>query len=130
MEFFENILSIVMYTLWFMVVITFFVIVIRIIMDVFRDRTLSGWGKTGWLILIALLPVLGSIVYLLARGKGMAQRDAATAHAIREAQVGYTKGLMDEAAGPAGQIRVAKELLDAGTITTAEYETLKSKALA
>ena len=83
MDFLENFVSIMLYTLWIMVMISFFVIVIRIIMDVFRDRDLSGWGKAGWLIFIALVPVLGSIVYLLARGKGMAQRDVAAAQAIR-----------------------------------------------
>ncbi|WP_062137601.1 SHOCT domain-containing protein [Demequina aestuarii] len=129
MDFFENFVSILLFTLWIMVMITFFVIVIRIIMDVFRDHDLSGWGKAGWLIFIVVVPVLGSIVYLLARGKGMAQRDVAAAHAIREAQVDYTKGLIDEAGGPAGQIRAAKELLDAGAITPPEYEALKAKAL-
>ncbi|MDN4480404.1 SHOCT domain-containing protein [Demequina muriae] len=129
MEFLENFVSIMLYTLWIMVMISFFVIVIRIIMDVFRDRDLSGWGKAGWLILIALVPVLGSVIYLLARGTGMARRDVAAAQAIREAQVDYTKGLIEEAGGAAGQIRAAKELLDAGAITAAEYEALKAKAL-
>ncbi|MFW2512528.1 SHOCT domain-containing protein [Demequina sp. SO4-13] len=130
MDFFEGFLSILMYTLWFMIVISFFVIVIRIILDVFRDPELSGWGKAGWLVLIVLLPVLGSVVYLLARGKGMAMRDVEAAKAVREAQVDYTKGLMDEAGGAAGQIRAAKELLDARVITPDEYERLKAKALA
>ncbi|MFW7415447.1 PLDc N-terminal domain-containing protein [Demequina sp. SO4-18] len=129
MEFFENFISIIFYTLWFMIVISFFVVVIRIIVDVFRDESLSGWSKTAWIALIVVLPVIGSIVYLLARGKDMARRDVRDATAMRAAQVEYTKGLMAEAGGPAGQIRAAKELLDAGTIDEDEYLALKAKAL-
>lgn len=130
MEFFENLLQIVFYTLWIMIVISFFVIVVRIIMDVFRDRDLGGFGKAAWLVLIVLVPILGSILYLLARGAGMARREAQAALAVRDAQVEYAKGLMDEAGGAAGQIRAAKDLLDSGAISAEEYSTLKAKALA
>lgn len=131
MDFFENFLSILFFTLWIMIVIAFFVVIIRIIMDIFRDSGLSGWGKTGWLILVIVFPVIGGLIYLFARGRGMAERDAADATAIREAQKEYTKGLIDEvSSGPAAEIKAAKELLDAGTITQDEYEALKAKALA
>ena len=129
MDFFENFLEILFFTLWFMIVIAFFVVVIRIIMDIFRDHALSGWGKTGWLLLVVIFPVIGSIVYLFARGTGMARRDARDAAAIRDAQREYTKGLVEEVGGAAGQIKAAKELLDAGTITQEEYDALKAKAL-
>lgn len=129
MDFFENFLSILFFTLWFMIVIAFFVVVIRIIMDIFRDGELSGWGKTGWLIFVVLLPVIGSIVYLFARGAGMARRDAQDAAAVREAQREYTRGVVEEVGGPAGQIKAAKDLLDSGTITQEEYDALKAKAL-
>ena len=129
MDFFANFLEILFFTLWFMIVIAFFVVVIRIIMDIFRDESLSGWGKTGWLLLVVILPVIGSIIYLFARGSGMARRDARDAAAIRDAQREYTKGVVEEVGGPAGQIKAAKELLEAGTITQQEYETLKAKAL-
>ncbi|GIG54017.1 SHOCT domain-containing protein [Demequina activiva] len=129
MDFFANFLEILFFTLWFMIVIAFFVVVIRIIMDIFRDEDLSGWGKTGWLLLVVILPVIGSIIYLFARGSGMARRDARDAAAIRDAQREYTKGVVQEVGGPAGQIKAAKELLDAGTITQEEYEALKAKAL-
>jgi len=129
-DFFANFLQILLWTLWIMIIITFFVVVIRIIMDIFRDTELSGWGKTGWLLFVILLPALGAIVYLFARGNGMARRDAKDAAAIRDAQREYTKGVVEEVGGAAGQIKAAKELLDAGTITQDEYEALKAKALA
>ncbi|MFV0634612.1 SHOCT domain-containing protein [Demequina sp.] len=129
MEFFENFLAILFFTLWIMIVIAFFVVVIRIIFDIFRDKDLSGWGKTGWLLLVILIPCLGSIIYLLARGRGMAHRDAQAAANVREAQREYTRGLVEEVGGPAGEIKAAKELLDAGAITAEEFEALKAKAL-
>jgi energy-coupling factor transporter transmembrane protein EcfT len=129
MDFFTNFLSILFYTLWIMIMIAFIILVIRIIVDIFRDEALSGFGKVGWLLLIALLPALGAIIYLVARGQGMANRDLADAKRVREAQVAYTQGLMGEA-GAAGEIKAAKELLDGGAITQEEFDALKAKALA
>lgn len=131
MDFFSNFLNVVFYTLWFMIFIAFIFVLIRIIMDVFRDKELSGWGKTGWLIFVILLPILGALVYLFARGSGMAARDAQEAAGYRAAQLEYTKGLMGEAGGTAAAtIAQGKELLDAGAITEDEFAALKAKALA
>lgn len=131
MDFFSNFMSVLFYTLWFMIFISFIFVLIRIIMDVFRDKDLSGWGKTGWLIFIILLPILGALVYLFARGAGMAARDAKDAAEMRAAQLEYTKGLVGEAGGSAAAaIAQGKELLDAGAITEEEYAALKAKALA
>ncbi|WP_234983319.1 SHOCT domain-containing protein [Demequina sp. NBRC 110053] len=129
MDFFANFIDVLLWTFWFMIMIAFFVVVIRIILDIFRDSDLSGWGKTGWLILVILLPALGAIIYLFARGKGMAARDAQDVRAVRDAQREYTRGVVEEVGGSAGQIKAAKELLDAGTITQEEFDTLKAKAL-
>lgn len=131
MDFFSNFMSVLFYTLWFMIFISFIFVLIRIIMDVFRDKELSGWGKTGWLIFIILLPILGALVYLFARGAGMASRDAKEAAEMRAAQLEYTKGLVGEAGGnAAATIAHGKELLDSGAITEEEYAALKAKALA
>jgi len=131
MDFFSNFLSVLFYTLWFMIFIAFIFVLIRIIMDVFRDRELSGWGKTGWLIFIIILPVLGALIYLFARGSSMAARDAQEAANYRAQQLEYTKGLMGEAGATAtASIAQGKELLDAGAITEEEFAALKAKALA
>ena len=129
MDFFANFLNILLWSLWFAIWISFIFLVVRFVMDVFRDKNLGVAGKIGWTLLLVIFPVLGALIYIFARGKGMAERDLAAAEEMRAAQVKYTKGLMDEA-GPASEIKAAKELLDSGAITAEEYEALKAKALA
>ncbi|WP_062380889.1 SHOCT domain-containing protein [Demequina pelophila] len=129
MDFFANFVNILWWSLWFAIWISFIFLVIRFVIDVFRDSELSVVGKIGWTLLLVILPVIGALIYIFARGKGMAERDLADYQRARDAQVEYTKGLMAEAGG-AAEIKAAKELLDAGTITPAEFEALKKKALA
>jgi len=121
-----------LYTLWIFVLISFIFVVIRIIMDVFRDRDLGGWGKFWWIFFIILLPIIGTLIYLFARGSGMADRDLADAKRAREYDREYTKSLMNEtgSGGAAAEIERAKALLDSGAITQGEFEALKAKALA
>jgi len=100
----------------------------RIIVDLFRDHELSGWGKAGWLIVLLVLPLVGILAYLIARGPGMAARaaqDQAAAQAEFDDYVRQAAG----AGGPAQEIAHAKGLLDAGAITAEEFEALKAKAL-
>jgi hypothetical protein len=120
-----------LYTLWIFILISFIFVVIRIIMDVFRDRELGGWGKFWWLFFIILLPILGTLIYLFARGSGMASRDVADARERREYDKEYAKSLIGEVGGggAAGEIERAKALLDSGAINQAEFDTLKAKAL-
>jgi hypothetical protein len=128
-DFLKDFVDILLWTLWIAIFVSFIFLVIRIIVDIFRDKSLGGIAKILWLLFVVYIPVLGSIIYLFARGQGMAQRDNQEAKALRAAQVEYTRGLVGEAAGPAGQILAAKELLEAGTITEAEFDKLKKKAL-
>ncbi len=129
MDFLANFFNILLWSLWFAIWISFIFLVIRFVVDVFRDEKLSVVGKIFWTLLLVILPVLGSLIYIFTRGKGMAERDLAAAKDMRAAQVEYTKGLMDEA-GAASEIKAAKELLDSGAITAEEYEAIKAKALA
>lgn len=128
MDFFADFFMILMWSLYIAIWISFLFLVIRFVMDVFRDPGLSVGGKIGWTLLLVILPIIGALIYIFARGKGMAERDMATAKEMRAEQVEYTKGLMSEA-GAAGEIKAAKELLDAGTITPEEFAALKAKAL-
>lgn len=128
MDFFANFVNILLWSLWFAIWISFIFLVIRFIIDVFRDKSLGWFGKVVWTLLLVLLPVIGALIYIIARGKGMAQRDIADAEALRAAQVEYTKGLMTEA-GAASEIKAAKELLDSGAITQEEFDALKARAL-
>jgi membrane protease subunit (stomatin/prohibitin family) len=104
-------------------------LLIVVFMDVFRNRESSGLAKAGWCIFVIVLPFLGVFVYLIAEGKGMAERRAQEVQASQanfDAQVKAAAGQSD----PATQIANAKQLLDSGAITQAEYDTIKQKALA
>lgn len=117
---------------WFLLVFVFFAYLMAlfsIIADIFGDRKLSGWAKAVWLIFLIFLPVLTALVYLIARGGGMADRQAAAASEYKAASDSYIKSVAGTAT-PADQIAQAKALLDAGTISAAEFEALKAKALA
>jgi type VI protein secretion system component VasK len=131
-DFLESFLDILLWTLWIFLFVAYLFVLFRIIMDIFRDKELGGVAKAIWLIALLFLPLITALVYLIARGKSMAQRDVQAAEEYRQEQIEYTKGLMKDAgkpASPADQIARAKELLDAGAISEEEFEKLKAKAL-
>jgi Short C-terminal domain/Phospholipase_D-nuclease N-terminal len=101
----------------------------QIIADLFRDRDLSGWWKALWIIFLIIFPFLAAVIYLIARGRGMAERQSGE---MRRAQVATDQYIQTVAArsNPAEQIASAKNLLDSGAITQEEFEKLKAKALA
>jgi hypothetical protein len=112
--------------LWFFYIAAYIYIVILIVSDLFRDEKLSGWLKAVWIIFLVFVPFLTALVYVIARGKGMAERSASSR--------GYTVPESDDyhpsaSANPADDIAKAKALLDAGTISQGEFDALKSKAL-
>lgn len=118
-------------TVWLMISTFFFVayliIMFQIVVDLFRDDQLGGGSKVLWVIGLIFLPVLTAIIYIIARGSGMAARQRATVQRAKEDTEAYIKGVAGRS--PAADIAEAKALLDAGTITAAEFEKLKSKAL-
>jgi ABC-type multidrug transport system fused ATPase/permease subunit len=99
--------------------------------DLFRSRDLGGLAKTLWVIFVIILPFLGILVYLIARGNGMTERAIEQQKELQQHQAEYIKSVAAPgAAGPADQIASAKALLDSGAISQAEFDQLKSKALA
>jgi hypothetical protein len=115
--------------IWSFVFVFYLMILFQIIGDLFRDRDLSGWWKAVWVIALIILPFLSALIYLIARGRGMAERQAGE---VRRAQ-SETDSYIHQVAGrsdPAEQIATAKGLLDQGTITQAEFDRLKATALA
>ncbi|SHN46257.1 PLD nuclease N-terminal domain-containing protein [Cryptosporangium aurantiacum] len=101
--------------------------------DLFRSRDLGGVAKTLWALFLIILPVIGMLVYLIARGHGMTERALDAQAASQKRQDAYIRsvaGSNSGTSGPAGEIASAKELLDSGAINAAEFETLKAKALA
>lgn len=106
--------------------IAYLMVLFSIIGDLFRDRALNGWYKALWIIFLIVLPYITALVYLIARGRGMAERQAEAAKAAQDATTAYIR---HAAGGSASEIAAAKALLDEGTITADEYEKLKKKAL-
>ena len=99
--------------------------------DIFRSKDLGGGGKTIWVIFVILVPWLGILVYLIVRGGGMQERQLEQAKAMHVAQAEYIQSVAKSSSSSATeQIASAKSLLDSGAITQAEFEVLKSKALA
>ncbi|ACV78017.1 SHOCT domain-containing protein [Nakamurella multipartita] len=98
--------------------------------DIFRSRDIGGVAKTFWVLFVILIPWLGILVYLLARGKGMHERQLEQMKAVQEAQNEYIKSVAGASTNPADQIASAKSLLDSGAINQAEFDKLKAKALA
>jgi hypothetical protein len=100
-------------------------IVVTVLMDVFRRGDIGGWHKAVWVVFVVALPFLGVLVYLIAQHEGMRERTASQQRAQKEAFDQYVR---EAAGGPAAEIAKAKELLDAGTITQAEFDGIKAKA--
>jgi len=124
-----SIWDLVAWFFWSFVFISYLMVVFTIIGDIFRDSSLNGWVKAVWIIFLVFLPFLTSLVYLIARGQGMAERRGEQLAELRAAQTAYIR----ETAGsssPADDITKARGLLDSGVITQSEFETLKAKALA
>jgi predicted PurR-regulated permease PerM len=104
-------------------------IAITVLIDVFRRKDISGWAKAAWVIFVVLIPWIGVLVYLIVNHDGMADRqyrEAATAQSQFDEYVRQTAGT---GGGSAAEIEKAKKLLDDGTITKAEFDALKAKAL-
>jgi membrane protein implicated in regulation of membrane protease activity len=119
--------------LWFYFLFLWIMVLFHILGDLFRDHSLSAVTKTLWVLFLVFLPFLAALVYLLTRGKGMAERAAARQQQAQEQFDGYVRTVATTGDGtttPADQIARAKELLDAGTIDQAEFDRLKAKALA
>ena len=115
---------------WFYVIIACIWIFITVFIDIFRDSTLNGWGKALWVIFLVFVPFLAAFIYLIARGRGMAERNAARAADAQAASADYIRSVAGSSgSSSAAEIEKGKQLLDAGTITQAEFDALKAKAL-
>jgi ABC-type Fe3+ transport system permease subunit len=121
--------DIIWWFLWIFFFMAYLFALFAVIGDLFRDHKLNGWLKAIWIIFLIFVPFLTLLVYLIARGNGMAQRSARQASEMQSAQDAYIKSVAGGGASAADEIAKAKGLLDAGTITQAEYDALKAKAL-
>ena len=115
---------------WFVILFTWILILINIFGDIFRDHEMSGWGKALWTVFLIVLPWLGALVYLIARGGSMNERARAQAERQEKAFGQYVR----ETAGAgtpstADELGKLADLRDRGTISAEEFEHAKAKVL-
>ena len=108
--------------------IAYLIVLFQVIVDLFRDSELGGGSKVLWIIGLIFVPLLTALIYVLARGSGMAARQRGAAKAAKAEADAYIRDVAGKS--PADHIADAKKLLDAGTINADEYARLKAKALA
>lgn len=119
--------------LWFFLFIAWLWLLFAVFADIVRSRDMSGGAKALWSLFIIILPLVGTLIYLIARGGGMAERTAAEAQRREEQLRDYVRTVTtDTATGASTADELAKlaQLRDAGTITPEEFETQKAKLLA
>jgi hypothetical protein len=104
-------------------------ILVKVITDVFRSHDLGGGVKALWVLFIIFLPFLGTFVYLIARGKGMGERDMAIYQAQQEALQAYVQEAAGSGGSTADELAKLADLKDRGVITQAEYDAQKAKVL-
>ena len=120
-SFLWDVLVIFAFVIWFWLLIVVFG-------DIFRRKDISGWGKAGWTILVIIAPYLGVFIYLIAEHDGMAERNTQQLQAQQAVTDQYIRSVSGSG-GPASEIETAKNLLDSGAITQAEFDSIKAKAL-
>jgi hypothetical protein len=122
-------MDVVWTTLIFVGLIMWFWLVIMIFADIFRRHDMGGFMKAIWIICIIFIPLFGTLVYLIAYNRGIAERSAKE---TAEAQKAFDAHVREVAGGggAAGEIERAKGLLDSGAITQAEFDQIKARALA
>jgi ABC-type multidrug transport system fused ATPase/permease subunit len=109
--------------------IAWFWLLIAIFADIFRSDDLSGWGKTGWVVLTVFMPYLGVFIYLIARGRSMQDRQMRQQRELEEANAAYIRGVASAPSTTEELARLA-ELRDSGALTEEEFTAQKAKILA
>ncbi|GAA3688554.1 SHOCT domain-containing protein [Arthrobacter ginkgonis] len=128
MSIWEDFWDIVWWFIWVFAFVAYLYALFAIISDLFRDHTLNGWLKALWLIFLVFVPFLTALIYLIARGRGMAERSAKEMKAYQASTEAYIRDVAG--ASPSEEIGKAKALLDSGAITAEDFEKIKNKALA
>jgi hypothetical protein len=115
-----TVLEIFLFVAWIWVLISLF-------SDLFGDHSVSGWGKAGWTFLLFLVPFLGALIYLIARGGGMHERAlnrAATAQKQFDAYIRQTAG-----SSPTNELETLARLRSEGVLSDSEFEQAKQRLL-
>lgn len=116
--------------LWFFLFFAWLMLLFRIFGDIFRSEDMGGWAKAFWIIFVIVLPLLGVLVYVIARGSGMAERDVRDYKAVQAAQEDYIRSVAGSGgASTADQLEKLAALHDAGKLTDQEFQSQKAALL-
>jgi hypothetical protein len=122
-----NFWDFIVFFFWCYFFFAYLMVLFSIIADIFRDHSLNGFLKAVWVIFLVFVPFLTALVYLIARGRGMSERSYASAAQARTETDQYIRSVASSS--PVDEIAKAKTLLDSGTISQAEFNGLKARAL-
>jgi hypothetical protein len=116
--------------LWLFFLFMFIWIFVALLSDLFRDHETSGWAKAAWILLLVLIPLLGSLIYIIVRGPGMAER---AAKSEAKARANFDSYIRETAASsgssPVDELTRLAQLRDNGTISDAEFESMKARVV-
>jgi len=118
--------SMLIFFLW----IAWFVIFFQVVIDIFRSHDMGGWAKAGWFVLVLFVPLLGVLIYVIARGDSMSERQFSRARAQQEAMDSYIKQAAGGSGGVADELAKLSELKASGVISDDEFAAQKAKLLA
>jgi hypothetical protein len=109
--------------------IIFFWLLITVFGDLFRRKDIGGWAKAAWTIFVLVLPMIGTLVYLISQHGHIGERDQRQAEAIQQANDSYIRSVTGGGRSGADEITRGKKLLDEGAITADEFAQLKRRVL-
>ncbi|GHI02928.1 hypothetical protein AQI88_02965 [Streptomyces cellostaticus] len=117
--------TMLVFFLWIM----WFVLLFRIIVDIFRDDGMSGWAKAGWLLFVLVVPFLGVLVYVIARGKDMGRREVEQARAQQKAFDSYVRETAKGGTSSVDELAKLSEIKARGDISEEEFRRAKELVL-
>ena len=115
--------------IYFFALMMYFWLLITVFGDLFRRHDVSGWGKTGWCVFVIVLPIIGSLTYLITQGRAMAERDTRQAQAFKQQTDDYIRSVAAPSYKGVDEVARAKQLLDDGAISEEEFQQLKRRVL-
>jgi uncharacterized membrane protein len=113
----------------FFALLVYFWLLITVFADLFRRHDVSGWAKTAWVLFVLVVPLIGSLCYLVSQGRAMADRDTRQAREAKQQTDEYIRSVVAPGYRGVDEIARAKQLLDSGAISQEEFEQLKRRAL-
>ncbi|NYJ07538.1 SHOCT domain-containing protein [Petropleomorpha daqingensis] len=114
---------------WFFALVIYFWLIITVFADLFRRHDVSGWAKAGWVVFVLVLPLIGTLTYLVTQGRAMADRDTRQAREVKQQTDEYIRSVVSPGYRGVDEIARGKQLLDEGAISQEEFEQLKRRVL-